>query len=787
LAVMAGVVVVWMLRSVRGLNYTGETALLDAAPADARLRHATAVTIGELGVFDFRGDGRARVALELGAFSSEKESAQQHIAGAAGKVRRGYSDGAAGGDGERVSRVLALGNNEINRPVRDTEAVELDHVYLIFARSRAVNNFVARLHGAGFGDGGGGEDEDGEIGGGGGGGGEPAKNGAQASNDDVAAAMLCSNIGGWLESEFIAPITALRRPKAAASKEKEKDGKEQGGAHTEAGDTMAATDTATKQGGAQPKISFISASSPSAQADLLVPQPTRVTAAGAVVKRQAADAAPVSTLSSMTMTAAVSSNGTAGTASGGDAPLLGADAKANEVFLVEYEWEWLVPHGGEYAVVIANCAATAVQFKYNLIMANRWGDGQWTNVGAGWMPTQTAAYPAVCYTLWATAAVLWAAMQMRHRMTGGKSRWMRQPLAALVVGFVPVLRFMGCVADLSRLGLLWQNSAASHGGGSYELTMVVVCTSLVDALADGAQLLVVLALAKGWGVVRARLAGAEKRLVPGLVVFVGVASLYEGATRGGGVLAVAVLECVALAYAWASLAHTRRVHAVQTLRLVSSNESALSAWWQHQSEARSAQSAAQTLCVLGSRSWTSVENGLASQSAPSSLSLSTQPPPHPPAAAIALMWSAARKGRLLAQVQHIALPLQALDLAVLLVSNFAVPLHYAYVGVLLVQVCRWAAFVAVLGAMAAGGLDCPDVSLPALPAIITRRSIPLPPQHLLSPAEDDGSSNSAAAAAAAASSSSRRPLPPPLGRLHLVRTRSSSPFTASASASSSPS
>ncbi|KAJ2522644.1 hypothetical protein GGI11_001683, partial [Coemansia sp. RSA 2049] len=191
-----------------------------------------------------------------------------------------------------------------------------------------------------------------------------------------------------------------------------------------------------------------------------------------------------------------------------------------------------------------------------------------------------------------------------------------------------------------------------------------------------------------------------------------------------------------------------------------------------------------TLRVLGSRSWTSVENGLALQSAPSSLSLSMQPPPHPPAAAIALMWSAARKGRLLAQVQHIALPLQALDLAVLLVSNFAVPLHYAYVGVLLVQACRWAAFVAVLGAVAAGGLDCPDVSLPALPAIITRRSIPLPPQHPLSPAEDDGSSNSAAAAAAA-SSSFRRPLPPPLGRLHLVRTRSSSPFTASASASSS--
>ncbi|KAJ2660702.1 hypothetical protein IWW48_002799 [Coemansia sp. RSA 1200] len=768
---MVGVVVVWMVRSVRGLNYTGETALLDAAPADARLRHATAVTIGELGVFDFRGDGRARVALELGAFSSEKESAQQHIAGAAGKVRRGYSGRENGGDGERVSRVLALGNNEINRPVRDTEAVELDHVYLIFARSRAVNNFVARLHGAGFGDGGG--ERGGE---------EPAKNGAQASNDDVAAAMLCSNIGGWLESEFIAPITALRRPKAAAKKEKDKDKdtREQGGVRAEAGDTVAATDTAAKQGGAQPKISFISASSPSAQADLLMPQPTRVTAAGAVVKRQAADAALVSTLSSMTMTAAVAGNGTAAAAGGGDAPLLGADAKANEVFLVEYEWEWLVPHGGEYAVVIANCAATAVQFKYNLIMANRWGDGQWTNVGAGWMPTQTAAYPAVCYTLWAAAAVLWAAMQMRHRMAGGKSRWMRQPLAALVVGFVPVLRFMGCVADLSRLGLLWQNSAASHSG-SYELTMVVVCTSLVDALADGAQLLVLLALAKGWGVVRARLAGAEKRLVPGLVVFVGVASLYDGATRGGGVLAVAVLECVALAYAWASLGHTRRVHAVQTLRLVSSNESALSAWWQRQqqSQARSTQPAAQTLRVLGSRSWTSVEAGLALQSAPSSPSLSTQPPP---AAAIALMWSAARKGWLLAQVQHVALPLQALDLVVLLVSNFAVPLHCAYVGVLLVQVCRWAAFMAVLGAMAAGGLDCPDVSLPALPAIITRRSIPLPPQHPLLPAEDNGGSNSAAAAA---SRSSRRPMPPPLGRLHLVRTRSSSPFAASASASGS--
>ncbi|KAJ1794281.1 hypothetical protein LPJ59_004569, partial [Coemansia sp. RSA 2399] len=182
----AATTLVWCLAQVAaGLNYTGETALLDAAPADASRRHATAVTFGELGVFDFRGDGRARVALELGAFSSEKkESAHIQGGGASAKVQRRQQQeqqqqkggGSSKGD-ELFSRVLALGTNAINRPVRDTEPIELDHVYVIFARSRAVNNFVARLHSGGS-----------------------VRETTQTDNDDVAAAMLCSNVGGWLES-----------------------------------------------------------------------------------------------------------------------------------------------------------------------------------------------------------------------------------------------------------------------------------------------------------------------------------------------------------------------------------------------------------------------------------------------------------------------------------------------------------------------------------------------------------------------------------------------------------
>ncbi|KAJ2396701.1 hypothetical protein GGI23_003807 [Coemansia sp. RSA 2559] len=710
---------IWCLAQVAaGLNYTGETALLDAAPADASRRHATAVTFGELGVFDFRGDGRARVALELGAFSSEKKESTHIQGGASAKVQRRQQEqqqqkgsGSDSKGDELFSRVLALGTNAINRPVRDTEPIELDHVYVIFARARAVNNFVARLHSGGGG----------------------MRETTQADNDDVAAAMLCSNVGGWLESEFIAPITALRRPKPLA-----KDGSKDGAA-PESNGGAAATAGAASSKDTQPKISFISASSPSAQVDLL-PRPTRVTAAGTMAKREAPMSPPAATASA-TASATAAGNSTA------DRPLLGAESKANEVFLVEYEWEWLVPHGGEYAVVVANCAATTIQFKYNLIMANRWGDGQWTNVPAGWMPVQLA-FPAVCYSLWALAMALWLWAQARNRLRS--HTWKRQPLVALVVGFVPVLRFMSCVADLSRHSL-WGAPAS----GAYELTMVVVSTSLVDALADGAQLLVLLALAKGWGVVRARLAGAEKRLVPGLVVFVGVASLYDGATRGGGVLAVGVLECVALAYAWAALAHTRRVHAVQTLRLVSRNEPALAAWWGGASSNRSsaahnpATPASQMLRSLAGRPWARVRDDL------SDSALSAGSHAAAPVAAVALMWSAAQKDRLLARIQRIALPLHMLDVAVLLVANFAVPAHYAFVALLLVQAAHWVAFMAVLALIVLGGLESPDVALPALPAIATRRSIPLPP--------------------AGAGASATRALPP-LGRLHLLR--SSAPFAA---------
>ncbi|KAJ2856851.1 hypothetical protein J3B02_001366 [Coemansia erecta] len=308
---------------------------------------------------------------------------------------------------------------------------------------------------------------------------------------------------------------------------------------------------------------------------------------------------------------------------------------------------------------------------------------------------------------------------------------------------------MSCLADQSRYNL-W-------GSGSYEVTMIVVSTSLVDALADGAHMLAVLALAKGWGVVRARLAGTEKRLVPGIVVFVGVATLYDGATRGGGVLAVGVLQMVAVWYACASLAHTRRVHAVQTLRLVSRNEAALAAWWSSRStngEGHSGWSPAQALAFLARCSWKRVEADCQS-------STHEQPSLSGRRQALALMWSAARKEKLLQCFQYFALPLQLVDLAILLAGSFAVPPHRAYVGLLLVQAAHWAAFMAVFLVLALGGLEIPDVALPALPAIATRRSIPLPPPN--------------------ASAISPRPLPP-LGRLRLLR--SNAPFAASSSSAS---
>ncbi|KAJ2830206.1 hypothetical protein GGI24_001965, partial [Coemansia furcata] len=385
----------------------------------------------------------------------------------------------------------------------------------------------------------------------------------------------------------------------------------------------------------------------------------------------------------------------------------------NDVFLVEYEWEWLVPRGsgGEYAVVVANCAATTIQFKYNLIMANRWHDGTWTNLPAGWMPVQHVN-AAAGYALWGAAWLWWAVIHARGP---------RHSALALAMGAVPVLRFVACLADQSRHAL-W-------GAASYEATLVVVSTSLVDALADAAHFLCLLAVAKGWGVVRARLAGSEKRLVPGLVAFVAVATLYDGATRGGGVLATAALQLTALLYARAALAHTRRVLDVQTLRLVSRAEPQLVAWYAaHSGGGSGAYEPARALAQL-SRA--------------------------PCSAELPLVWAAVRKARLLRRVARVALPAQALDVA-LGAAAFAVPAHRAYVGLLLAQAAHWLAFVALFGVLAAAGLDdVPVVRLPPLPAVATRRSIPLPP--------------SAADARDARA-------PPPLGRLRLLR--SAAPFAA---------
>ncbi|KAJ2803959.1 hypothetical protein H4R20_002687 [Coemansia guatemalensis] len=700
---------------IQGLNYTGETALLDAAPANPQRRHATTVTFGELGVFDFSGDGRARVALELGAFSSEKDSkAEVPPANIPPPLMHRELIG-------------ALGVNELSRPVRDTDPVELDHVYLIFARSRAVNNFVARMYS----------------------GAKP--NSGDSSTTDDQNAMMCTDVGSWLQSEFVAPISALRRPPAKKDKSDDADERQQKDALQSSEDEEPESTVEEK-----PKISFISASAPTgAPADLL-PRPTKVTGiqrrrmseedeeqsekATGIRRRAQPEEEPTTTgvvdnFTSVTNLASANSTGNSGNSTADsssaansttDRPLLSNDTKANDVFLVEYEWEWLVPRGGEYAVVIANCAATTIQFKYNLIMANRWKDGRWTNLPAGWMPVQQV-YPAVSYALWGVAALAWATVQIQQtrRRTGRAAVW-------VVAGFIPVLRFMGSLADQSRYRL-WGAS------GSYEATMVVVSTSLVDALADAAQFLVVLALAKGWGVVRARLAGSEKRLLPGLVAFVAVASLYDGATRGGGVLAVAVLQATAIAYACASVAHTRRVHAVQTLRLVSRNEAALVSW--ATAETATPIGPPEALARLSACSWAQVV-----RECRGSTQLRNQ---------MALLWSAARKGRLLALVHYCVLPSQALDAIVLVCSGFAVPPHQAYVGLLLAQAAHWIAFAALFTALVAGGLELPDVCLPPLPAIAARRSIPLPPPN--------------------AAAMSPRPMPP-LGRLRLLR--SSAPFAA---------
>ncbi|KAJ2779650.1 hypothetical protein GGI15_003809 [Coemansia interrupta] len=648
-----------LLPMVSGLNYTGETALLDAAPEITNRRHATAVTFGELGVFDFRGDGRARVALELGAFSSEKDTAKKK-ASSTSQGKRSESD---------------------VRPVRELDGVELDHVYLIFAKARAVNNFVARLHTA-------------------------QRRRVGVENDELAALMLCSDVGSWLESEFVAPIKDLKRP------EKKKV------------DVVA--EEAPKTGDEEkPRISFISAATPTAAKEAR-PLPTRVT--GMHRRDSAPQTASANTTQSLAGPQATES----------PALLGGSGTKSNDVFLVEYEWEWLVQHGGEYAVVIANCAATTVQFKYNLIMANRWADGQWTNVPAGWMPVQRV-YPAVSYALWSAACLGWLGWlghaHVRRKRGGGGGRQGR-PLLGVVLGFVPVLRFLSCLADQSRYGSAWGGSSGGGGSGvAYEATMVVVSTSLVDALADAAQMLVVLALAKGWGVVRGRLSGGEKRLVPGLVVFVGVATLYDGATRGGGLLAVAVLQLTCTWYAWAAARHTRRVHGVQVLRLVSRNERALRAWREQSSGGWS--DAPEALGRLADTPWEAVHVPAAGRGA----------------AALALVWSAVQKDRVLRRVLRVALPVQAVDVAVAVCAGLAVPPHRAYVALLVAQAAHWVAFMGAFAVLAGGMQGVPEVHLPALPAIAARRSIPLPPHGA-------------------------RRARPPLGRLRLLR--SSTPFAPSA-------
>ncbi|KAJ1669810.1 hypothetical protein GGF38_001968 [Coemansia sp. RSA 25] len=510
---------------------------------------------------------------------------------------------------------------------------------------------------------------------------------------------MCADVGGWLEAEFVAPISKLKRPPPLLKKK-----------------PIPGKLPLSSDQGAAPRISFVAAPTTNAMAGgggggggvgVGGGGGGGRGGGGAMVTRV------VTGLQKRGVSSLVPSNTTPAPApTPTDPPLLGSDVAKNDVFLVEYEWEWLVRRGsggGEYAVVVANCAATTIQFKYNLIMANRWHDGTWTNLPAGWMPVQQVN-PAVSYTLWGAAWLWWAVVQARGQ------RQRRQAVLALAAGAVPVLRFVSSLADQSRYAL-W-------GAGSYEATLVVVSTSLVDALADAAHFLCLLAVAKGWGVVRARLAGAEKRLVPGLVAFIAVATLYDGATRGGGVLATAAMQLTALLYARAALAHTRHVLDVQTLRLVSRNESQLIAWWTD--HGTGAYEPARALAQLART------RGYAVQ--------------------LPLVWAAVRKARLLRLVARFVVPAQLLDLLVLLAASFAVPAHRAYVGLLLAQAAHWLAFVALFAVLAQARLDCvPVVRLPPLPAIATRRSIPLP-------------------------SSDARDLraAPPLGRLRLLR--SSAPF-----------
>ncbi|KAJ1963414.1 hypothetical protein GGI12_002068 [Dipsacomyces acuminosporus] len=593
-------------------------------------RYPASAPFGELGGFDFCGGGRGRVVLQLGAFSLEK-----------------------GTDNRVVSGVLDPGGMYLGAPktqqsanTKDTSPAELDSVYVMFARSRDVNNFVARMH---------------------------------ALHKHDALNALCSNASSWLRSEFVAPISSLRRlPPAKVEQGKMQIIKPAAGLAT----------TEMEKRGPQ-----------AASAD--------------ITNRPAPAAAPA-------LARGVS--------------LLAREQKAKDLFLAEYGWEWQVEQGGEYSVVIANCAAATIQLKYNLVMANQWSDGQWTNLPAGWMPVQQA-YPTVCYTLWAAAAGCWVMVQLRCRRAV-------KPALSVLLGVVPLLRFLSCFADQSRYAL-W-------GSGSYEVTMIVVSTSLVGALADGAHFLVILALGKGWGIVRSRLVGTEKRLVFGQAVFIATSSLYNGATRGGGILGVGVMQMVAVAYTWACLAHTRRVHAVHTLRLARRNQRALMEWYSRIPESRSIQNRAdgstiggaagaadepllgRSLRHLAVRRWAKV----AEECASNRTHLET----------MALLWSATHKERLLKLAYFAVLPLQTLDLAVLFAGSFAVPAHHAYIGLILAQTAHWVAFMSAFAALLAGGLELPDVQLPAIPSIATRRSLPPPP--------------------VGASSASPRPLPP-LGALRL--------------------
>ncbi|KAJ2373808.1 hypothetical protein H4S02_008740, partial [Coemansia sp. RSA 2611] len=156
------------------------------------------------------------------------------------------------------------------------------------------------------------------------------------------------------------------------------------------------------------------------------------------------------------------------------------------------------------------------------------------------------------------------------------------------------------------------------------------------------------------------------------------------------------MQLTALLYARAALAHTRHVLDVQTLRLVSRAEPQLIEWWREHGSG--AYEPARALAQLGKSS----------------------------SAGVPLVWAAVRKARLLRRVARIVVPVQALDLLVLVASGFAVPPHRAYVGLLLGQAAHWLAFVAMFSVLCSLE-DIPVVRLPPLPAVNTRRSIPLPP------------------------------------------------------------